>query len=175
MRFLLLLISLIVSPDSFLYWEDMTEKQQQEVLKSSHVAKIVKEYVASPWEVSDDEKSFSLLTELTSDCKDPNISALYFFQFNSILTKADGALGEVMPDHVMLLVDRKPEYIFKYLQSHKELYDRYVFELACYFYFNGDASIKDCEVQMKRRCPKSMTSWISSFYADVLLRKESID
>ena len=73
MRFLLLLISLIVSPDSFLYWEDMTEKQQQEVLYSSHVAKIVKEYVASPWEVSDDEKSFSLLTELTSDCKDQNV------------------------------------------------------------------------------------------------------
>ena len=164
----------MASPDSFLYWEDMTEKQQQEVLNSSHVAKIVKEYVASPWEVSDDEKGFSLITELTSTCNDPYIQALYFYQFNCILTKADGALGEVIPDYVMLLVDRDPEYAFKYLQSHKEMYDCYVFMLACYFYYN-DANIKDCEVQMKHRCSKSMSSWISSFYADVLLRKESID
>ena len=175
MRFLLLLISLIVSPDSFLYWEDMTERQQQIVLNSSEVAQIVKEYVVSPWEVSDDEKSLSLLTELISACNDPDIQALYFFQFNGILTKADGALGEVMPDHVMLLVDRNPEYVFSYLQSHKALYDSYVFELACYFYFNDNANIKDSERVMKRRCPRSMTSWLSSFYAEILLRKGSLD
>ncbi len=175
MRFLLLLISLLAYPASFFYWEDMTEKQQQEVLNSSRVAKIVKEYVASPWEVSDDEKSLSLLTELISAFNDPDIQALYFFQFNGILTKADGALGEVMPDYVMLLVERSPEYAFSYLQSHTELYDRYVFELACYFYFNDNANIKDSERVMKRRCPRSMTSWLSSFYADILLRKESLD
>lgn len=174
MRFLLLLISLMVFLDSFLYWEDMTEKQQWEVLHLPEVGPVVKAYAANPWEVSDDEKSFSLLTELTSTCDDPYIQALYFYQFNCILTKADGALGEAIPDYVMLLVDRDPEYAFKYLQLHKEMYDCYVFMLACYFYYNDDANIKDCEVQMKHRCPKSMSSWISSFYSDIRLNNESV-
>ena len=167
MRFLLLLISLLASPSSFLYWEDMTENQQQKILNSSELPSIVKEFVNSPWKVSDDEKSLSLLTELTSDCKGPEIRALFFYQFNSILTKTDGALRVVTPNYVMSLVEKHPEYVFKYLQSHDELYDCYILELAFYFSFNTDTSIEDCEEIMKQRCPQSMTSWISSFFEGI--------
>ena len=175
MRFLLILISFLLPSSGSLYWEEMSAEQQQYVLSSSGVAPIVKEYVTAPWAVSDDDKTFSLLDQLTSACSERGVQALYFYYFNSILVKADGALGEPMPEYVYTLIDRDPEFVFNYLQNHPELREHYVLYLAFYFYFHNDVNLQTSEQITKKRCSKDIAPWISAFYADVKSTKDAID
>ena len=175
MRFLLILISFLLPSSGSLYWEEMSAEQQQYVLSSSGVAPIVKEYVTAPWAVSDDDKTFSLLDQLTSACSERGVQALYFYYFNSILVKADGALGEPMPEYVYTLIDRDPEFVFNYLQNHPELRERYVLNLALYFYFHDDVNLQASEQLTRKHCSKDIAQWISDFYADVKSTKDAID
>ena len=175
MRFLLILISFLLPSSGSLYWEEMSAEQQQYVLSSSGVAPIVKEYVTAPWAVSDDDKTFSLLDQLTSACSESGVQALYFYYFNSILVKADGALGEPMPEYVFTLIDRDPEFVFSYLQNHPELREHYVLNLALYFYFHDDVNLQASEQLTRKHCSKDIAPWITTFYADVKSTKDAID
>lgn len=175
MRFLLILISLLLPSSGSLYWEEMTAEQQQYVLSSPGVAPIVKEYVTAPWAVSDDDKTFSLLDQLTSACSERGVQALYFYHFNSILVKADGALGEPMPEYVYTLVDRDPEFVFNYLRNHRKLREYYVHQMALFFYFHDDVNLQASEQLTRKRCSKDIAPWISAFYADVKSTKDAID
>lgn len=175
MRFLLILISLLLLSSGSLYWEEMTAEQQQYVLSSPGVAPIVKEYVTAPWAISDDDKTFSLLDQLTSACSERGVQALYFYHFNSILVKADGALGEPMPEYVYTLVDRDPEFVFNYLRNHPKLREYYVKEMSLFFYFHDDVNMHVSEQLTRERCSKDIAPWISAFYADVKSTKDAID
>lgn len=175
MRFLLILISLLLPSSGSLYWEEMTAEQQQYALSSPGVAPIVKEYVTAPWAVSDDDKTFSLLDQLTSACSERGVQALYFYHFNSILVKADGALGEPMPEYVYTLVDRDPEFVFNYLRNHPKLREYYVHQMALFFYFHDDVNMHVSEQLTRERCSKDIAPWISAFYADVKSTKDARD
>lgn len=175
MRFLLILISLLLPSSGSLYWEEMTAEQQQYVLSSPGVAPIVKEYVTAPWAVSDDDKTFSLLDQLTSACSERGVQALYFYHFNSILVKADGALQEPMPEYVYTLVDRDPEFVFNYLRNHRKLREYYVHQMALFFNFHDDVNLQASEQLTRKRCSKDIAPWISAFYADVKSTKDAID
>lgn len=175
MRFLLILISFLLPSSGFQYWEEMTGGQQSAVLSSPGVAPIVKEYVTAPWAVSDDDKTYSLLDKLTSACSERGVQALYFYHFNSILVKAEGALGEPMPEYVYTLIERDPEFVFNYLRNHLELRECYVLNLALYFYYHDDENLQASEQLTRKRCPKDTAQWISAFYADVKSIKDAID
>ena len=156
------------------YWEDMTEELKKAVLHSPDVAQIVRDYVSSPWEISDDDKSFSFMDALSSGSPNRQVQALYFYQFNQILAKADGAVAEVMPEYVNTWIEKNPQFVFEYLQSREEWRKRYVFYLAANFYYNVDADIVASEQKAKAYCPNDMAAWISSFYAEVNAQRESI-
>ena len=155
------------------YWEDMTEELKMAVLHSPDVAQIVRDYVSSPWEISDDDKSFSFMDALSSGSPNRQVQALYFYQFNQILAKADGAVAEVMPEYVNTWIEKDPQFVFEYLQSREEWRKRYVFYLAANFYYNVDADIVAREQKAKAYCPTDMAAWISSFYAEVNEQRES--
>ena len=152
----------------------MTEEQQQCVLSSPGVAPIVKDFVSAPWAISDDDKTFSLLDQLTSACSERGVQALYFYHFNNILVKSDGALGEPMPEYVYILIDRDPEFVFKYLRKHPELREHYVQEMSLFFYFHDDVNMQACEQLNRKRCSQDIAPWISAFYADVKSTKDAI-
>ena len=157
---------------AFHYWEDMTEEQKMTVLHFPDVAHIVKDYVNSPWEISDDEKSFSFITVLSSGTPDRIVQALYLYQFNQILAKADGAVAEALCDYVNTWIEKDPQFVFQYLQLREGWRERYVSYLAGYFYYNDSADIVASEQKAKARCPSDMASWIASFYDEVKAQKE---
>ena len=47
-----------------------------------------------------------------------------------------------MPEYVKTSLDRDPEFVFQYLQSHPALRERYVFKLTVYYFFNEDAGLE---------------------------------
>ena len=173
MLLFVLLLSLFSPTSAFHYWEDMSDEQKRTVLHSPDVAQIVKDYVNSPWEISDDEKSFSFITVLSSGTPDRIVQALYLYQFNQILAKADGAVAEALCDYVNTWIEKDPLFVFEYLQSREEWRKRYVFYLAANFYYNVDADIVASEQKAKAHCPTDMAAWISSFYAEVNAQRES--
>jgi hypothetical protein len=110
---------------------------------------------------------------LSSGSPNHQIQALYFYQFNQILAKADGAVAEVMPEYVNTWIEKDPQFVFEYLQSREEWRKRYVFYLATDFYYSVDADIVASEQKAKAHCPTDMAAWISSFYAEVNAQRES--
>ena len=172
MLLFVLLLSLYSQTTAFHYWEDLSEEQKRTVLHSPDVARIVKDYLNSPWEISDDEKSFSFITVLSSGTPNRQVQALYLYQFNQILAKADGAVAEVLCDYVNTWIEKDPRFVFQYLQSREEWRERYVEYLAGYFYYNDSADIVASEQKAKARCPSDLAPWIASFYDEVKAQKE---
>ena len=80
-----------------------------------------------------------------------------------------------MPEYVYTLIDRDPEFVFNYLQNHPELRERYVLNLALYFYFHDDVNLQASEQLTRKHCFKDIAQWISDFYADVKSTKDAID
>ena len=172
MLLFVLLLSLFSPTSAFHYWEDMSDEQKRTVLHSPDVAQIVKDYMNSPWEISDDEKSFSFITVLSSGTPDRKVQALYLYQFNQILAKADGAVAEALCDYVNTWIEKDPQFVFKYLQSREEWRERYVSYLAGYYYYNDNADIVANEQKAKALCPHDMASWIASFFNEVKAQRE---
>lgn len=128
-----LLFAITLSP-SFKYWEDYSQLEQKQIMKSLDETNIVSEYLAHPWLPIDDEKTFCLLDVLsTSGNFNWGYKALYFHVFNDICIHADGALAEVMGVYCYKVFWANPDYVFHYVLLHESLKDCYVSFLGHYF------------------------------------------
>ncbi len=96
---MLIVVSLCINGHK--YWEDFSDSEKNMVLKSGKVPEKVIKLYNGQFILSDDDATFELLDELTSEQSDAGFKALYFHLFNRIILSADGALGEVMADYAI--------------------------------------------------------------------------
>ncbi len=148
---ILIIFSLFISSDGadkFKYWELLTNTEKQQYLSDPNVNKIALDYYNGKFYPSDNNKTFKLLKTLTNK---NNFNPFYYFLFNQICSRSDGALSEIMGDYCLNEVLNNPEYVinhftfermnFKKKQYLYELYGFFIgYEMS--FYDQGTTDIK---------------------------------
>lgn len=127
-------------PNSGIYWEQMSESVKKETVASDEVDVNAANYYKGNFVFTDNEKSFQLLDVLTSEYENPNIKALYFYLFNEICTKADGAISEVLGNYCQKVLLNDPVYVLNYFSSHSSIMRTYAQLLGYELYFKNDGT-----------------------------------
>lgn len=117
------------------YWEQLSDSIKQETIASNEVDDNAINYYKGIIKFVDDEKSFQLLKILTSKPENRNIKALYFYLFNMICIKADGAAAEGLGNYCQKIIVNDPIYVLNYFSSHNPIMKRYAQSLGAELYF----------------------------------------
>lgn len=126
-----LLTQIQFCPDlPFRYWNDYSEEERQSILSLPAVEKDAIDYYYGTMPVSDDDRTFTLLDELTEYVGDDRIKAFYLDVFNQILQKSDGALAEVMGLYCGQMVLSSPRFVLYYLVTDLKMYRLYTFHIG---------------------------------------------
>lgn len=125
------------------YWETMNKKEQDSYLQNAKVNELVLDYYNGKFIPSDDERTVELLKVLTQ--KNEDLLPLYFYVFNRICSKSDGALAELTGTYCIKMTVAYPEYVIGYfslerLQERKEdrMLDLYSLFTGEELYFSED-------------------------------------
>ncbi len=131
---------------AFVYWENLPGEQKNGVLSSSATLKDAIHYYNGKFKPSDDERTFRFLDSLTrsNNYMRGNETAFYFFVFNDIFMKSDGALAEVMGGYCLQVIVNAPGYVISYLADKENLRKLYAMRLGYEFYFKekGTSDLK---------------------------------
>ena len=119
------------------YWEQINDSIKKETIASKEVNVDVVNYYKGYFRFTDNEKSFQLLDTLISAPKQINIKALYFYLFNKICVKADGAVAEGLGSYCQKVIINDPMYVLKYFSSHNSIMRTYAQLLGYELYFKG--------------------------------------
>lgn len=133
----LVFISFLSYSQSY-YWEDLSEQEQKKRIASCNNEDIIAFYNGS-FVPTDDERTFTLLDNLTSSSKTD--LPLFFHTFNLILSSSDGALAEPMGDYCLRILPSYPDYIIKYFALYNEaLLKKYAAHMGFELSFYNDAT-----------------------------------
>lgn len=119
------------------YWEQINDSIKKETIMLRELNVDVVNYYKGYFRFTDNEKSFQLLDTLTSGPKQTNIKALYFYLFNKICVKADGAVAEVLGNYCQKIIINDPIYVLNYFSSHNSTMKTYTQLLGYELYFKG--------------------------------------
>jgi hypothetical protein len=122
-----------ITSDNFLYWENIGIKKQNRILQSKEVYEIVREVYNGTFSPTDDDLTMELLDTLSNLHSNEGIRALYFYIYNKILQKSDGALSELFDDPCFNILISNSGYVIFYLQDKQELLEKYALMLGCEF------------------------------------------
>lgn len=117
------------------YWEQINDSIKKETIASKEMNADVVNYYNKNFNISDDEKLPLLLKILTSEPKNRNIKALYFYLFNKICMKADGATADGLGNYCQKVIINDPVYALSYFSSHNLIMKTYAHLLGYEFYF----------------------------------------
>lgn len=125
------------------YWEDMNASEQAEVISNPKIDTLVINYYEGKIEVTDDEKTFELLETLSRP--DSQVLPLYYYLFNKICLKSDGALSEVLGVYCAYMILYNPEYVINHFtitrkntKNDKCLYEVYAELIGYEMYFKEE-------------------------------------
>jgi len=126
------------------YWEQMNDNIKKETIASREANVDVINYYKGYFRFTDNEKSFQLLDTLTSEPKQMDIKALYFYLFNKACVKADGAVAERLGNYCQKIIINDPIYVLNYFSSHNSTMKTYAQLLGYELYFkeNGTSRIE---------------------------------
>src|SRR4030095_4160329 len=93
------------------YWEQFTAEDKDRVFEDTTINETVKNYYLGNIKASDDSLTFRLL-DIVTDKFEQN--PLYFYVFNKIFFKADGALAEIMGLYCFKMLLNNPKYTINY-------------------------------------------------------------
>jgi len=139
----LLLAGIAANPanaQSSVYWEQLSDSIKKATLASNEVNINAANYYKGKFQFTDDERSNHLLKILTAKSEDENIKALYFYLFNRICAKADGAVGEVLGNYCLKMILNDPVDVLNYFASHNSIMKLYAMFLGEEFYFKEDGT-----------------------------------
>jgi hypothetical protein len=106
---------LIFSINTFsqvMYWEDLTEYSRKEILNAPGTFMPAVDFYKGKLIPNDDSLTFLLLDTITGA---GNFNQLYFYEFNEILKKSDGALAEAMGEYCGNMLYNYPNETFNYI------------------------------------------------------------
>src|ERR1035437_1152529 len=122
--------------DVYVYWENLTDKVQNEILSSGLVCQEALDYYNKKLKLSDNSDAFFLLDTLTSfNNKNKKVDAFYFFLFNQICKKSDGAISEGLGIYCQRQILNAPSFVITYFSKDKEILLKYAQLLGYEFYF----------------------------------------
>jgi len=125
-----------------IYWEQMSDSIKKATIASNEVNVNAVNYYKGNFRFTDDEKSLQLLKILTSNPENGNIKALYFYLFNKICTKADGAASEGLGNYCQGIILNDPIYVLNYFSSHDSIMKIYAQLLGYELYFKEKGTSK---------------------------------
>lgn len=159
----------LLQPAQCRYWEDYAPCCQQRIIQSNKVAKIVHIYLEKKWTPTEDKRTFDLLEELTSLQADPEVKALYFSVFNSLLLlNNDGAIGEAISDYVHILFSQDPIFVINYIMNHQTYNSIYKQELALFCYFaDKDVITLRQEIEGRLQSNNNYSGYLEAFFSDI--------
>jgi hypothetical protein len=128
-------------PGNYVYWEDLTDDQKDEILNSNAVNKEALAFYKGEQQVSDNSKTIALLDTLSSiTSSEKKTTSFYFFLFNQICIKADGALAEMLGDYCQRIVLNSPEYVINYFIKNENVLKKYAQYLGYELYFKEEGT-----------------------------------
>ena len=116
---LLICILLFISAKSssqVKYWEDLNDDERTKILSDSNTYKLAVDYYNGLFREGDDSITYSLLDTLISFKK---FNPLYFFEFNRILARSDGALAEAMGMYSFCMLYSFADEVINYLNRER--------------------------------------------------------
>jgi hypothetical protein len=124
------------------YWNDIKEENKESILNSETIYDDALKYYKGEFNILDNERTLKLLDTLTS--LEQNLKPLYFYLFNKICYKSDGALAGVIGKYCQKILLNDPQYVFGYFKKDKRLFNKYTDLLGYELYFKnkGTSSIK---------------------------------
>lgn len=179
---LILFISLVsivsckgLNQSSFIYWEDMTKTEQDNILHSPTIYKNAVKYYLGAFKATDNKATEELLNKITSN-DIPNREAIfYFYVFNQICLKSDGALSEILGGYCMTLMLMNPKFTLLYFKKNSKVEKKYA-ELMGYELFFKEEGTSDIEynykdfkkaIETKIKNDQKYKEILSIFYKDI--------
>jgi hypothetical protein len=125
-----------------IYWEQVSDSVKNETIASSEVDINAVNYYKENFQFTDDERSLRLLKVLISEPENENIKALYFYLFNRICIRGDGAATEGLGNSCQKIMINDPVYVLNYFSSHNIIMKSYA-ELLGYELYCKEKKISD--------------------------------
>jgi hypothetical protein len=124
------------------YWEGMDENEKNKILNDKSINPDILKYYQGKSKLNSDDsnnKNKEILTSLTENTND-NLRAFYFFVFNQICLKSDGALSEILGNYCITMTAKNSKYVFEYFTEQIKinkfsLFDNYVNFIGSELYF----------------------------------------
>jgi hypothetical protein len=164
-----------------IYWEEFNESKKEEILELSSTNELVRRYYKGSYKVSDDDTITILLDTLVNIRGEQ--AALYFFLFNNICDKADGAVAELLGGFCQDIILKSPVYVFSYLSDNELLLKKYAMHLGyeLYFYEEGTSSLRYSYSEFKKlmeeelKEEKHLKEALNMFFAEIEKTMQKMD
>jgi hypothetical protein len=127
-----------------IYWEDLTKTEQENILHSLSIYENAVKYYQGIFKVTDNNSTEELLKKITSDKNTSLETIFYFYIFNQICLKSDGALSETLGEYCMKFMLIDPKFVLPYFQRNKNVEKKYA-ELMGYEFYFKEEGISDME------------------------------
>jgi len=156
-----------------IYWEEFNESKKKEIIESSSTNDLVRRYYKGSYKISDDDTITILLDTLVNIRGEQ--AALYFFLFNKICDKADGAVGELVSCYCHEVILNSPVYVFNYFTENGFLLKKYALNIGYeyYLYEHGTSAIKYSYREFKKileeelKEEKHLKETLNMFFAEI--------
>lgn len=125
---------------TFIYWETLNENQRNDILNSKNINKEAIEFYKGNFKIGDNTRTTALLEILTSISDKEKTAPFYFFLFNQICIKSDGALSEILGDYCQKMVLSSPSYVVNYFMSNEDILKKYAEYLGYELYFKEEGT-----------------------------------
>jgi hypothetical protein len=136
------------SDEEFIYWEDLNSSEKENILKSFEFEKNAVDYYNCRFTPSDNNETMSLLETITSIPAQEDVAKFYFYIFNQICLKADGALSEIIGKYCQKVIINKPLYVINYFKRKQNTLETYASLIGYELYFKEEGT-SDIEYNFK--------------------------
>lgn len=163
------------SVNTFKYWESIPKEKQINLLQSGKISKDAYSLYKGDLIIKDNGQSNTLLDSLSLLPADTEMKALYFYLFNQVCQKSDGASNEILGKYCQKIILSDIEYVLYYLKNNQDLLKQYIQLLGTEFYFKEDGAsemqynfddFKEI-INEKLNCKKEYEAFLLTFYKDI--------
>lgn len=161
----------------YIYWEDMNKSLQENILNSPATHKIAVDFYLGSFIISDNDSTIKLLNKITSKNSHSQENIFYFYVFNKICLKSDGALSEMLGAYCLKFILNNPELTLSYFKRNPEIEKLYAMFIGYELYFKEEET-SDIEynyeefknaIEIKTKNVPNYKETLLTFYNDIEL------
>lgn len=123
-----------------IYWEEVSDIKKKDVLKSRAIDKYALSYYLGNFKPSDDSITVAMIENTLDNSVSCYEKAFYFYVFNQVCMKADGALSETLGAYCQRFMLNSPTYVINYFRTHKNIETVYASLIGSELYFKEEGT-----------------------------------